>query len=179
MKSNWCQCDATWLTVHQNLKFHNCLLSTCIYVFFCVKDEGQALTAERAGNSSIFVNAISIYCTHACFRRAREDSFKAVLHFISHCIHVRFIKEEFVAFSMDFNLFHDCKECLLHLHFVSCIFPYFFLFWALSHSFHSVVPFYCIHDSILFHLKMHFNGPSQSASLFLLSPAWNWIFFYL
>lgn len=41
-----------------------------------------------------------------------------------HCIHVRFINEEFVAFSMDFNLFHDCQECLfmLHLHFVSCIF---------------------------------------------------------
>ena len=96
-----------------------CLVSR-IFCIFLREDD------KRCNKQHFFVNAISIYCTHACFRRAREDSFKAVLNFISHCIHVRFIKEEFVAFSMDFNLFHDCKECLLHLHFVSCIFaPYF------------------------------------------------------
>lgn len=82
----------------------------------------------QGSNSSIFVNAISIYCTHACSptlgreRKIKKRQERIALKpcYISHCIHVRFIKEEFVAFSMDFNLFHDCKECLfmLHLHFV-------------------------------------------------------------
>lgn len=46
-------------------------------------------------------------------------------------LHVRFINEVCAAFSMDFNLFHDCQECLftIHLHFPfsACLALFFFL----------------------------------------------------
>lgn len=93
-------------------------------------------------------------------KRQGEDSFKAVLHFISHCIHVRFIKEEFVEFRWISICFMIAKNaCLCYI----CILCFMHIRLAFSATL-SIVRFYCIHDSILFHLKMQFNGLSQSAS---------------
>lgn len=91
------------------------------------------------------------------------------------------LKPCYISFHIAF-MFDSLRKNLLHFRWISicfmiaknacyiCILYHAYslrIFWALSHSLHSAVPFYCIHDSILFHLKMHFNGSSQSASLSL------------
>jgi hypothetical protein len=109
-----------------------------------------------------FVNSILIVCTHAC---CFYFKFKTFLRFVSFAFMFDSLTKNF---STDFNLFHDCKECLfmLHLHFLSYIFVlklYFslrFLFWQRELFFFFLI-FFRAHE-VFFFVKNQFLGVNNT-----------------
>jgi hypothetical protein len=126
---------------------------------FCVKDDSAAA----------FLSTQFLYIVHMLvpqrLRTGREKRQERIA-----------LKPCYISFHIAF-MFDSLRKNLLHFRWISicfmiaknaclcyiCILCFMHIRLAFSATL-SIVRFYCIHDSILFHLKMHFNGLSQSAS---------------
>lgn len=126
------------LTTRNWVSKFKCILLTKSSISY-TKRKRKFLSTQIFQLFKVCVCIVFLYITHAYFQSLRPCYISFHIAF-----HVRFINEEFVAFSMDFNLFHDCEECLfmLHLHFVSCIFA--------SHAFFGHIYFLLFFVSTLF-----------------------------
>lgn len=110
-------------------------------------------------------------CTHACsptlaLERERKRQERIALKPCYISFHIAFMFDSLRKNLLHFRWISICfmiakNACLCYI----CILCFMHIRLAFSATL-SIVRFYCIHDSILFHLKMHFNGLSQSASFF-------------